>query len=263
MLQPGDIHCPCVHFLFRTLTAKQARPIHCGVFKEKTNLIRCLNWLVGQHLSSQRCWLTTSLMARFFLVLENNRSAFLLPVRLSSQTLVHQRQQWREWWESVGSNTAQKSSPGSRQYNCLTMILFNREKLLQLLKVLNLPDEAIESVSQAYFSSPQVSLLSLLLKTISNFEPANPTTNSIGKMKSADTVPLSDLEDGVGAKLLRIEGKYEKILQQVFLFRNSPDTKFLQYCTHGSMFVAGRRETERCGEITAQGNITRKRRWRP
>ena len=96
------------------------------------------------------------------------------------------------------------------------MILFNREKLLQLLKVLNLPDEAIESVSQAYFSSPQVSLLSLLLKTISNFEPANPTTNSIGKMKSADT--LSDLEDGVGAKLLRIEGKYEKILQQVFLF---------------------------------------------
>ena len=96
------------------------------------------------------------------------------------------------------------------------MILFNREKLLQLLKVLNLPDEAIESVSQAYFSSPQVSLLSLLLKTISNFEPANPTTNSIGKMKSADTVPLSDLEDGVGAKLLRIEGKYEKILQQVF-----------------------------------------------
>lgn len=99
------------------------------------------------------------------------------------------------------------------------MILFNREKLLQLLKVLNLPDEAIESVSQAYFSSPQVSLLSLLLKTISNFEPANPTTNSIGKMKSADTVPLSDLEDGVGAKLLRIEGKYEKILQQVFYFK--------------------------------------------
>ena len=48
-----------------------------------------------------------------FVVLENNRSAFLLPVRLISQTLVHQRQQWREWWESVGSNTAQKSSPGS------------------------------------------------------------------------------------------------------------------------------------------------------
>ena len=28
---------------------------------------RCLNWLVGQHLTSQRCWLTTSLMARWVL----------------------------------------------------------------------------------------------------------------------------------------------------------------------------------------------------
>ena len=37
------------------------------VFREDQDslVLRCLNWLVGQHLSSQRCWLTTSLMARY------------------------------------------------------------------------------------------------------------------------------------------------------------------------------------------------------
>ena len=118
-----------------------------------------------------------------------------------------------------------------------------REKLEQLLKTLNLPGEAVQSVTRAYFSSPQVSLLSLLLLSFSNTKS---TSSSNGAIKSSN-VPSIDQEDEVEAKLCRIEGKYEKILQQVcFSMQNSSVTHTLIYF----YYVAGRREEERGGEIT-------------
>jgi len=140
---------------------------------------RCLNWLVGQHLTSQRCWLTTSLMAS-----EAEFPEFG-PPRAAIEGMVGER---------------------GKQYCTETL---SKEKLEQLLRALNLPDEAVESVTQAYFSSPKISLLSLLLDSFSNFK----STSSNG-VRSA-TVPLPEQDDGVEAKLSRIEGKYEKILQQV------------------------------------------------
>ena len=85
-----------------------------------------------------------------------------------------------------------------------------REKLTELLRVLNLPCETIDQVSQAYFSSPQVSLLSILLSAFS--ESTSPSRDETNKKAS---VPSLDLEVGLETKLSLIEGKYEKILQQV------------------------------------------------
>jgi len=143
---------------------------------------RCLNWLVGQHLTSQRCWLTTSLMAS-----EAEFPEFG-PPRAAIEGMVGER---------------------GKQYCTETL---SKEKLEQLLRALNLPDEAVESVTQAYFSSPKISLLSLLLDSFSNSKPTS--SNGATNLCPA-TVPLPDQNDGVEAKLSRIEGKYEKILQQV------------------------------------------------
>ena len=126
----------------------------------------------------------------------------------------------------------------------ILIILFStREKLEQLLKTLNLPSEAVQSVTQAYFSSPQVSLLSLLLLSFSNTKSTSSSNGAIksNNVGSATNVPSIDQEDEVEAKLCRIEGKYEKILQQVCF---SMHTLIYFY------YVAGRREEERGGEIT-------------
>ena len=85
-----------------------------------------------------------------------------------------------------------------------------REKLAELLRALNLPSETIDQVSQAYFSSPQVSLLSILLSAFS--ESTSPSKDETNKKAS---VPSSNQEVGLETKLSLIEGKYEKILQQV------------------------------------------------
>ena len=85
-----------------------------------------------------------------------------------------------------------------------------REKLAELLRALNLPSETIDQVSQAYFSSPQVSLLSILLSALSE-----PTSTSRDETNKEASVPLSNQEVGLETKLSLIEGKYEKILQQV------------------------------------------------
>ena len=111
-----------------------------------------------------------------------------------------------------------------------------------MLRALNLPDEAVESVTQAYFSSPKISLLSLLLDSFSNFKSTS--SNGAINVRPA-TVPLPDQDDGVEAKLSRIEGKYEKILQQVFLVQNLSDAG-----VHNVCHMAGRRKEERSGEIT-------------
>ena len=148
------------------------------------------------------------------------------------------------------SNTAQKLSQ-SAAYPHFTNLpsssymyhpFLNREKLEQLPRALNLPDEAVESVTQAYFSSPKISLLSLLLDSFSNFK----STSSNGVQLHPATVPLPELDDGVEAKLSRIEGKYEKILQQVFLVQNLSDAG-----VHNVCHMAGRRKEERSGEITS------------
>ena len=86
-----------------------------------------------------------------------------------------------------------------------------REKLAELLRALNLPSETIDQVSQAYFSSPQVSLLSILLSALS--ESTSPPSRDETNKKAS--VPSLDLEVGLETKLSLIEGKYEKILQQV------------------------------------------------
>lgn len=148
---------------------------------------RCLNWLVGQHLSSQRCWLTTSLMAS-----EAEFPEFG-PPRAGVVGMVGER---------------------GKQYCTETL---SKEKLEELLETLNIPDEAVESVTRAYFSSPQVSLLSQLLfsfsKSSADDSKAAIKSNNVG---CATHVPSTDQGDhGVEAKLCRIEGKYEKILQQV------------------------------------------------
>merc|ERR1719507_2424459 len=153
---------------------------------------RCLNWLVGQHLSSQRCWLTTSLMAS-----EAEFPEFG-PPRAAVVGMVGER---------------------GKQYCTETL---SKEKLEELLETLNIPDEAVESVTRAYFSSPQVSLLSQLLfsfsKSSADDSKAAIKSNNVG---CATHVPSTDQGDhGVEAKLCRIEGKYdnvsyEKILQQV------------------------------------------------
>ena len=85
-----------------------------------------------------------------------------------------------------------------------------REKLAELLRALNLPSETIDQVSQAYFSSPQVSLLSILLSAFS--ESTSPSRDETNKKAS---VPSSNQELGLETKLSLIEGKYEKIMQQV------------------------------------------------
>lgn len=100
----------------------------------------------------------------------------------------------------------------------LPHLSYNREKLEELLETLNIPDEAVESVTRAYFSSPQVSLLSQLLfsfsKSSADDSKAAIKSNNVG---CATNVASTDQGDhGVEAKLCRIEGKYEKILQQVF-----------------------------------------------
>ena len=86
-----------------------------------------------------------------------------------------------------------------------------REKLAELLRALNLPSETIDQVSQAYFSSPQVSLLSILLSALS--ESTSPPSRDETNKKAS--VPSSNQEVGLETKLSLIEGKYEKILQQV------------------------------------------------
>ena len=111
------------------------------------------------------------------------------------------------------------------------------------MRTLNLPDEAAESVTQAYFSSPKISLLSLLLDSFSN---SKPTSSNGATNVCPATVPLPDQNDGVEAKLSRIEGKYERILQQVFLVQNLSDAG-----VHNVCHMAGRRKEERSGEITA------------
>ena len=99
----------------------------------------------------------------------------------------------------------------------LTHLFHNREKLGELLETLKVPDEAVEEINRAYFSSPQVSLLSLLLFSLSKSTDASSNTAIKSKNAGCETnVPSTDQEDGVEAKLCRIEGKYEKILQQVF-----------------------------------------------
>jgi len=141
---------------------------------------RCLNWLVGQHLSSQRCWLTTSLMA--------SEAEFpdFGPPQAAVEGMLGER---------------------GKQYCTETL---SREKLAELLRALNLPSETIDQVSQAYFSSPQVSLLSILLSAFS--ESTSPSRDETNKKAS---VPSSNQEVGLETKLSLIEGKYEKILQQV------------------------------------------------
>ena len=88
--------------------------------------------------------------------------------------------------------------------------LIFREKLAELLKALNLPSETVDQVSQAYFSSPQVSLLSILLSSL--LESSSSSRDETNKKAS---VPSSNQEVGLETKLSLIEGKYEKILQQV------------------------------------------------
>jgi len=142
---------------------------------------RCLNWLVGQHLSSQRCWLTTSLMA--------SEAEFpdFGPPKAAVEGMLGER---------------------GKQYCTETL---SREKLAELLRALNLPSETIDQVSQAYFSSPQVSLLSILLSALS--ESTSPPSRDETNKKAS--VPSSNQEVGLETKLSLIEGKYEKILQQV------------------------------------------------
>jgi len=142
---------------------------------------RCLNWLVGQHLSSQRCWLTTSLMA--------------------SEA---------EFPDFGPPKTAVEGMLGERGKQYCTETL-SREKLAELLRALNLPSETIDQVSQAYFSSPQVSLLSILLSAL--LESTSPPSRDETNKKAS--VPSSNQEVGLETKLSLIEGKYEKILQQV------------------------------------------------
>ena len=89
--------------------------------------------------------------------------------------------------------------------------LIIREKLAELLRALNLPSETIDQVSQAYFSSPQVSLLSILLSAL----PEPTSTSSRDETNKKASVPSSNQEVGLETKLSLIEGKYEKILQQV------------------------------------------------
>jgi len=147
---------------------------------------RCLNWLVGQHLSSQKCWLTTSLMA------SEAQFPEFGPPRAGVEGRVGER---------------------GKQY--CTEIL-SKEKLGELLETLKVPDEAVEEINRAYFLSPQVSLLSLLLFSLSKSTDASSNTAIKSKNAGCETnVPSTDQEDGVEAKLCRIEGKYEKILQQV------------------------------------------------
>jgi len=141
---------------------------------------RCLNWLVGQHLSSQRCWLTTSLMA--------------------SET---------EFPDFGPPKAAVEGMLGERGKQYCTETL-SREKLAELLRVLNFPSETIDQVSQAYFSSPQVSLLSILLSAL-----PEPTSTYRDETNKKASVPSSNQEVGLETKLSLIEGKYEKILQQV------------------------------------------------
>jgi len=86
-----------------------------------------------------------------------------------------------------------------------------REKLAELLRALNLPSETIDQVSQAYFSSPQVSRLSILLSAL--LESTSPPSRDETNKKAS--VPSSNQEVGLETKLSLIEGKYEKILQQV------------------------------------------------
>ena len=135
------------------------------------------------------------------------------PVRQNSQTLVLQKQLLRECWESVESNIAQKLSPGIQSHISTNNkpIQVDREKLAELLRVLNLPCETIDQVSQAYFSSPQVSLLSILLSAL----PEPTSTSSRDETNKKASVPSSNQEVGLETKLSLIEGKYEKILQQV------------------------------------------------
>merc|ERR1719507_1299379 len=149
---------------------------------------RCLNWLVGQHLSSQRCWLTTSLMAS-----EAEFPEFG-PPRAAVVGMVGER---------------------GKQYCTETL---SKEKLEELLETLNIPCEAVESVTRAYFSSPQVSLLNLLLFSFSKSAAAaaSDAATKYNNVGCATNVASTDQGDhGVEAKLCRIEGKYEKILQQV------------------------------------------------
>ena len=126
--------------------------------------------------------------------------------------MVLQKQLLRECWESVKSNIAQKLSPGIQSHISTNNkpIQLDREKLAELLRVLNLPCETIDQVSQAYFSSPQVSLLSILLSAL--LEPTSPSRDETNVKSS---VPSSNQEVGLETKLSLIEGKYEKILQQV------------------------------------------------
>ena len=111
------------------------------------------------------------------------------------------------------SNIAQKLSLGIQSHISTNNkpIQVDREKLAELLRVLNLPCETIDQVSQAYFSSPQVSLLSILLSALSQSTspPSRDETNN------KVSVPSSNQEVGLETKLSLIEGKYEKILQQV------------------------------------------------
>ena len=110
------------------------------------------------------------------------------------------------------SNIAQKLSLGIQSHISTNNkpIQVDREKLAELLRVLNLPCETIDQVSQAYFSSPQVSLLSILLSAL--LEPTSPSRDETNVKSS---VPSSNQEVGLETKLSLIEGKYEKILQQV------------------------------------------------
>ena len=171
-------------------------------------ILRCLNWLVGQHLSSQRCWLTTSLMAR--LMLSNVRKYQTVlsccseaefpefgPPRAGVVGMVGER--GKQYCTETLSKYLTDSVAKFTLLFILPHLSYNREKLEELLETLNIPGEAVESVTRAYFSSPQVSLLSQLLFSFSK-----------------STAASTDQEQGVEAKLCRIEGKYEKILQQVF-----------------------------------------------
>ena len=127
--------------------------------------------------------------------------------------MVLQKQLLRECWESVKSNIAQKLSPGIQSHISTNNepIQLIREKLAELLRALNLPSETIDQVSQAYFSSPQVSLLSILLSAL----PEPTSTSSRDETNKKASVPSSNQEVGLETKLSLIEGKYEKILQQV------------------------------------------------
>ena len=115
-----------------------------------------------------------------------------------------------------------------------------REKLAELLRALNLPSETIDQVSQAYFSSPQVSLISILLSAHSQ-STSPPSRDETNKKAS---VPSSNQEVGLETKLSLIEGKYEKILQQVTELVNS-DLSI-------RMRTSGGGEEEGSGEITHQ-----------